>query len=287
MILGLDRYLFGLEDGIRKQTVCGVGVGGGGEGSSPPLTLTAERHPFPMAPRSSPVTKKNRLSNNHQSSSSQLRQCQLKTNPPYRYKIEIPAPEPREASTTGPLVTSIALDVSRRILASINPIDHRGRPVRPISNTTEPPLAPSRAPLPKGEHRQRGRGGKHAQRPRAPETRFELHPLYPTSQVSQANPLFMLRSAECRTSSAYRSWVASCINVSRACCNSMNSACGVGGGKKLSLASKVASSWVASGLNSHIGMWPSGTRNRNAGCASSPPPSPAGVVKVHIQVRMK
>lgn len=94
-----------------------------------------------------------RSSNNYQSSFSQPRQCRLTANPP-QHQV------PRGVNN----LDELAADVSRRIPASINPIDHRATrstgPVRPISNTLPLPLPCSPTKRGTGSQGQRERGGK-------------------------------------------------------------------------------------------------------------------------------
>lgn len=168
----------------------------------------------------------------------------------------------------------------RRSIRSI--IGQQGAP-GPCARSRTPSPFPSRAPLPKGEqaHRDKEREAGNAQRPRAPETRFERHPRHPTSQVSQANPLFMPRSAACRTIPHIGClWHKRLSSVVAFRCGS---ACVVRRGQEVPRAiTGVKKSPVRVGSNPSLHSHLSGTSNRNAGCASSFPP-----VQMRTQVRIK
>lgn len=194
--------------GWHSEKRCGVEAGGGLQPASPPPTLIAERHPSaPHSTQLQPITsrKKKRTVKQqlqHQSSPPQLQQCRLTENPPHRCEMETSSTQvPRGVNnwTTHSSSPSPRMAPEEPLRRSIRSIIGEQGALGPCARSLTPSPFPSRAPLPKGEQGQRERGGKRTQRPRAPETRFELHLFHPTSQVSQPNPLFMPTSAECRT----------------------------------------------------------------------------------------
>lgn len=190
-----------------------------------------------------------------------------------------PSPERRQQSRPtcrGCLPKNPCVDQSDR---SSGNKEHRAR----APDLEHPPPSPPVLPYQKGN---RLTGTKRERRethkdPEPPETRFERHPRHPTSQVSQANPLFMPRSAGCRTIPHIGClWHKRLSSVVAFRCGS---ACVVRRGREVPRAiTGVKKSPVRVGSNPSLHSHLSGTSNRNAGCASSFPP-----VQVRTQVRIK